>query len=133
MKCEQSDLGENVLRIFMRDQASLYELQNHWYIIEAGKSLLKQRKFEAGLRHLDFISKQFIDFQGNEFDFHTYCIRRWTLREYTELIQFNDNIYDDKKYVEAAGYAIKYIKQYIHKIEEDQKLVKVEEVKEEEK
>jgi hypothetical protein len=65
MKCEQSDLGENVLRIFMRDEASLYELQNHWYIIEAGKSLLKQRNLEAGLRHLDFISKQFIDFQGN--------------------------------------------------------------------
>ncbi len=49
----------------MRDEASLYELQNQWYIIEAGKSFLKMRNFEAGLRHLNFISKQFIDMLGN--------------------------------------------------------------------
>lgn len=45
MKCEKPDIAENVLRLFMRDDASLYELQNHWYIVEAGKSFLKQRKF----------------------------------------------------------------------------------------
>ena len=65
MRCEKPDVGETVLRTFMRDDASLYELQNHWYIIEAGKSFLKQRKFEPGLRHMDFIQKQFIEFQGN--------------------------------------------------------------------
>ena len=65
MRFEKPDIAENVLRLFMRDEASLYELQNHWYIVEAGKSLLKQRNFEAGLRHLDFIAKHFLDFQGN--------------------------------------------------------------------
>jgi peptide alpha-N-acetyltransferase len=127
MRCEKPELGETVLRLFMRDEASLYELQNHWYIIEAGKSFLKQRNFEAGLRHLDFVAKHFLDFQGNEYDFHTYCLRRWTLREYTELIDFNDNIYDDKKYAEAAGWAIKYLKEYVHKIQEDELKAKVEE------
>jgi N-alpha-acetyltransferase 15/16, NatA auxiliary subunit len=86
MKCEKPDIGENVLRMFMRDDASLYELQNHWYIIEAAKSFLKQRNFASGLKHLDFVNKQFLDFQGNEFDFHTYCLRKWTLKEYIELI-----------------------------------------------
>lgn len=121
MKCEKPDLAENVLRLFMRDDASLYELQNHWYINEAGKSFLKQRQFQAGLKHLDFINKQFIDFQGNEFDFHTYCLRKWTLKEYVELIEFNDNIYDDKKYVEAASYAIKYLKEYVYYLQEEEK------------
>lgn len=45
MQCEKPDLAETVLRLFMRDDASLYELQNHWYIIEGGKSFLKQRLF----------------------------------------------------------------------------------------
>jgi hypothetical protein len=36
-----------------------------------------------------------------------------------ELIEFNDNIYDDKKYVEAAGIAIRYLKEYVYKVEED--------------
>lgn len=48
-------LAEEVLKLFMRDEASLYELQNQWYIIEAGKSYIKQRNFPAGLRHLYFV------------------------------------------------------------------------------
>lgn len=61
-----------------------------------------------------------MDFQANEFDFHTYCLRKWSLREYTELIEFNDNIYDDKKYAEAAGIAIKYLKEYVYFVQEEE-------------
>ena len=52
MKCEQTDLAEQVMRMFMRDDASLYDLQNHWYIIEGAKAFLKKGNFAAGLRHL---------------------------------------------------------------------------------
>lgn len=54
-------LAEDVLRLFMRDEVSLYELQNQWYIIEAAKSYLKLKNIPAGLRHLQFIEKQFQD------------------------------------------------------------------------
>lgn len=43
---------------------------------------------------------------ANHYDFHTYCVRKWTLREYIELIHFNDNLYKDKKYIEAASHYI---------------------------
>ena len=132
MKCEQTDLGEQVLRMFMRDDASLYDLQNHWYIIEAAKGFLKKGNFAAGLRHLEFINKQFQEFLGNEFDFHAYCCRRWTLREYTELIAFNDNIYDDKKYADASGLAIMYLREWVHRLEEEKNKPKQEEEKKEE-
>ena len=98
LKCEFQDIAEVVMRLFMREESNLYDLQTQWYIIDVAKSFLKQRNFEAGLKHLDFVQKHFIEFQANEFDFHTYCIRKWTLREYTELIEFNDNVYDNKKY-----------------------------------
>lgn len=112
LKCMKPALAEEVLKLFMRDEASLYELQNQWYIIEAGKSYIKLRNFPAGLRHLHFIEKQFQDIEANQFDFHTYCIRKWTLKEYLEYIAFNDNIFKDKKYVEAAGYAIPNLIEY---------------------
>ena len=55
-------------------------------------------------------------------DFHTYCFRKWSLKEYVELIEFNDNIYDDKKYAEAAGLAIRYLKEYVvHLAEKERK------------
>lgn len=114
MKCKKPHIAEDVLKLFMRDEASLYELQNQWYIIEAGKSFLKQRKFAPGLKHLQFIDKQLRDMEANQYDFHTYCIRKWTLKEYVEYIEFNDNIYKDKKYMEAAAYAMAYLTEYSH-------------------
>eukprot|EP00919_Chromeraceae_sp_WS-2016_P041802 GHVR01099529.1.p1 GENE.GHVR01099529.1~~GHVR01099529.1.p1 ORF type:complete len:275 (-),score=25.64 GHVR01099529.1:669-1493(-) len=129
MKCLKPMLAEEVLKFFMRDEASLYELQTQWYIIEAGKSFLKQRNFEAGLRHLNFISKQFTDMLSNEYDFHSYCLRKSTYREYVELINFNDNIYQDKIYMEAAANVIKYLFEYVHKLKADEEMKKNEEMK----
>ena len=76
LKCMKPALAEEVLKLFMRDEASLYELQNQWYIIEAGKSYIKLRNFPAGLRHLHFIEKQFQDIEANQFDFNTYCNKK---------------------------------------------------------
>ena len=50
--------------------------------------------------------------EANQYDFHSYCVRKWTLREYLEYIAFNDNIYKDKKYVETASWAIKNLFEY---------------------
>jgi len=60
----------------------MYELQNQWFIIEVGKAFLRMKNYPAGLRHLNFIEKQFQDISSNQIDFHTYCIRKWTLKEY---------------------------------------------------
>jgi hypothetical protein len=64
-KCQKNNTAEDVMRLFMRDEANSYELQNHWYIIEAGLSFLKQRNFDAGLRHMNFVNKQFGDMLAN--------------------------------------------------------------------
>ena len=116
-RCHKPKQAEEMLKLFMRDEASLYELQNQWYIIEAGKAFLKMKDYAAGLRHLNFIEKQFQDMEANQYDFHTYCIRKWTLREYVEYIAFNDNIYSDKKYAEAAAIAMEYLPEYVHHLE----------------
>ena len=55
LKCCKPSQAEEILKLFMRDEASMYELQNQWYIIETGKSFLKLRNYPAGLRHLNFI------------------------------------------------------------------------------
>lgn len=115
-KCQKPEKAEEMLRLFMRDEASLYELQTQWYIIEAGKAFLKMKDYDAGLRHLNFVDKQFIDMEANQYDFHTYCVRKWTLKEYVELIAFNDNLYCDKKYSEAAGVAMEYLPEYVHSL-----------------
>ena len=60
-------------------------------------------------------------------------MRKWTLKEYIELIAFNDNIYNDKKYAEAAAYALQYFPEYVHHLAVKEKQPPVEEgVKDEE-
>lgn len=53
------------------------------------------------------------------------------MKEYLEYISFNDNIYKDKKYVEAAAYAIPNLIEYQHLLVEESQKPK-EEPKEEE-
>jgi hypothetical protein len=64
-RCRKPQIAEDVMRLFMRDEANSYELQNHWYIIEAGKSFLQRRELDAGLSHFKTVYKQFGDMQSN--------------------------------------------------------------------
>jgi hypothetical protein len=49
------------------------------------------------------------------------------LREYTELVAFNDNLFADKKFTEAAFYAIKYLREYSYFLKSDEEKKKEEE------
>ena len=81
-----------------------------WYEIEEARAHLLQRNFGAGLRHLKMIDKQFEDMYEDQYDFHGYSIRKWNLREYLELIRYMDDVRNDRKYIEAAGLMLHYLK-----------------------
>lgn len=46
--------------------------------------------------------KHFEDFQEDQFDFHAYCVRKVTLRAYTEVLRFEDNLWGEDYYFTAA-------------------------------
>lgn len=57
------------------------------------------------------VVKHFDDFQEDQFDFHAYCIRKVTLRAYTEVLRFEDNIWSENYYFTAADGIIRI---YLH-------------------
>lgn len=110
--CGQIDLAEETMKIFMRDESSTYELQNMWYEIAEARAHLHARRFGPGLRHLKMVHKQFMDMYEDQYDFHSYSIRKWNLREYLEMVRYMDDIHNDRKYIEAAGLMLHYLKEY---------------------
>jgi len=48
------------------------------------------------------IEKHFEDFHEDQFDFHSYCIRKVTLRAYLDVLKWEDELFSQKTYGRAA-------------------------------
>lgn len=59
----------------------------------------------------DAVLKHFEDFHEDQFDFHSYCIRKVTLRAYTDVLHWEDQLWGQPYYGEAAEGIIKI---YLH-------------------
>jgi hypothetical protein len=69
------------------------------------------------------VHKQFADMYEDQYDFHSYSLRKWNIREYLELIQYMDDIHNDRKYIEAAGLMIESLIEYTYSKENEVKEV----------
>ena len=57
------------------------------------------------------IEKHFEDFHEDQFDFHSYCIRKVTLRAYVDVLRWEDVLWGHETYAEAAE---GIIRTYLH-------------------
>jgi N-alpha-acetyltransferase 15/16, NatA auxiliary subunit len=64
--------------------------------------------------------KHFDDFVEDQFDFHSYCLRKVTLRSYVSLLRFEDEVYGQSYFCEAAGGIIRiYLHLYDHPVQDE--------------
>ena len=96
----------------MGTESTPYDLQNMWFEIEMARCFLHKGEYAPGLRHLNFIQKQFEDMYEDQYDFHSYSLYRWALKEYVDLIRKSDDIYNDRRYMQASAMAVKYLMEY---------------------
>ncbi|DBA00108.1 TPA: hypothetical protein N0F65_000399 [Lagenidium giganteum] len=87
-------------------QQNLFDMQCMWYENECGKSYLRQKNYGLALKRFCAVEKHFADFIEDQFDFHTYCIRKMTLRSYIQMLRMCDTIYSHAAFVDAAHGAI---------------------------
>lgn len=84
-------------------EANLYDMQCSWYELGLASCYAKKEKWGPSLKKYSAVVKHFDDFQEDQFDFHAYCIRKVTLRAYTEVLRYEDNLWGEDYYFTAAS------------------------------
>jgi len=98
--------AEDTASLFTRESAdpiaSLSEMQCVWFETEESKAFLSNGEVGKGLKKLNTIDGHFTQMLEDQFDFHTYCIRKMTLRAYLNLLRAEDKLKSHKLYYNAA-------------------------------
>lgn len=113
LRNDQIQKAEETIALFSRQepesthQSNIFEMQVMWYETESGMSHFRQKQYGRALRQFTNVEKHFDDIFEDQQDFHSYCLRKMTLRAYIEMNEFYDNIYSQKFYFKAACGAVK--------------------------
>lgn len=84
------------------DHSNLHEMQAMWWAIECGNAYLRAKDYPMALKKLTAVEKYFTDFSEDQFDFHSYCLRKMTLRTYVDMLRNAEKIRSNKNFTKIA-------------------------------
>lgn len=82
-------------------------MQCVWFITEDGESYLRQGKFGLALKRFHAIWKIFDDWTEDQFDFHSFSLRKGQIRSYVEMLRWEDTLRAHPFFTRAALGAVK--------------------------
>ncbi|KAG8379893.1 hypothetical protein BUALT_Bualt07G0136600 [Buddleja alternifolia] len=116
LQADQVALAEKTAVLFTKDgeqHNNLHDMQCMWYELASGESYLRQGDIGRALKKFLAVEKHYADITEDQFDFHSYCLRKMTLRTYVEMLKFQDRLHSYIYFRKAAAGAIKcYLKLY---------------------
>lgn len=116
LQADQVALAERTAVLFTKDgdqHNNLHDMQCMWYELASGESYFRQGDLGRALKKFLAVEKHYADMTEDQFDFHSYCLRKMTLRAYVEMLKFQDRLHSHTYFHKAAAGAIRcYIKLY---------------------
>lgn len=118
--------AEEMCSKFTREGASavenLNEMQCMWFQTECALAYKAMNKFGEALKKCHEIERHFVEITDDQFDFHTYCMRKMTLRSYVDLLKLEDVLRMHPFYYKAATTAIQiYLSLHDNPLTDDSK------------
>ncbi|XP_075805770.1 N-alpha-acetyltransferase 16, NatA auxiliary subunit [Microtus pennsylvanicus] len=90
---------------------SLNEMQCMWFETECISAYQRLGRYGDALQKCHEVERHFFEITDDQFDFHTYCMRKMTLRAYVDLLRLEDTLRRHTFYFKAARSAIEiYLK-----------------------
>lgn len=86
--------------------ADLLDMQCIWYLTEDGEAYARQGNTGLALKRFHAVANIFDVWQEDQFDFHTFSLRKGLIRAYIDMIQWEDHVRDHPFYSRAALDAI---------------------------
>lgn len=85
----------------------LHDMQCVWYITEDGEAYMRQGKLGLALKRFTAIYNIFEIWQEDQFDFHTFSLRKGQIRAYVDMIRWEDHLREHPYFSRAATSAAK--------------------------
>jgi hypothetical protein len=133
LRADRTQEAPDVLYLFAKDQEQRFnitDMQGSAFQNDSGDSYLRQKKIGRALKFYGQVIANFEEIRNDQFDFHSYCLRKYMMRSYVDYLQYNDDLESHDYYFRGATGYIKTLLQ-LHKhpelksqnhTEEDQQL-----------
>lgn len=110
---QAEDMCSKFTRAGVSVTENLHEMQCMWFQIETARAYYRMQQYGMALKKCYEIDAFFSEVTEDQFDFHTYCMRKATLRAYIKLLRVEDVLRSHEFFFEAAEMAINiYLKLY---------------------
>ncbi|KAH6936356.1 hypothetical protein HPB50_016349 [Hyalomma asiaticum] len=94
-------------------------MQCMWFQTECAMAYQRLGKWGEALKKCHEVDRHFSEIMEDQFDFHTYCMRKMTLRAYVSLLRLEDVLRAHPFYFKAARVAIQvYLQLHDHPVAE---------------
>ena len=84
----------------------LHDMQCMWYLLEDGEAYLRQQDFGHALKRFTAIADIFDVWHEDQFDFHSFSLRKGQIRSYIDMIRWEDQLRSHPFFTRAAIQAI---------------------------
>ncbi|XP_022745252.1 N-terminal acetyltransferase A complex auxiliary subunit NAA15-like isoform X2 [Durio zibethinus] len=110
LQSDQVVLAGKTAVLFTKDGGqhnNLHDMQCMWYELASDESYFRHGDFGRALEKFIAVEKHYADITEDQFDFHSYCLRKMTPRAYVGKLKFKDWLHSHAYFHKVAAGAIR--------------------------
>jgi len=120
---EAEEMCQKFTREGVAPMDNLNEMQCMWFQTQCAAAFQRRGEWGNALKKCIEVDRHFTEIIEDQFDFHTYCMRKMTLRAYVDLLRLEDVLRSHRFYARAANIAISvYLRLHEKPVSEDDKM-----------
>ena len=110
LRAGQTEKAERVVSIFTTDMETGYnnlnDMQVSWWKLNLADAYARLGQPGLALKQYLAVEKDYNTIFEDQYDFHSYCARKQTLRSYLDLIHLEENLHGQRAYARAIRGAV---------------------------
>lgn len=108
LRAGQIEKANQVFGLFTKKDApspgaDLKDMQCSWYLLEEGDAYKRAGNLPMAVKRYEQVISVFQEFEDDEYDFHTYSLRKLTLNAYKQMIAFDKTFRSNPWFVRAVS------------------------------
>ncbi|RPA78796.1 N-terminal acetyltransferase catalytic subunit [Ascobolus immersus RN42] len=98
LRADDNEGGLKLMSLFTRNEAAggtlgdLLEMQCIWYLTEDGEAYMRKNMLGLALKRFSQVHKIFEDWHEDQFDFHSFSLRKGQIRSYVAMLRWEDQL-----------------------------------------